>query len=708
MNREAIDELRRAFLTQAKDFTSFEHAGDVYSKNEDEYKRKAVTEAQALLKPYVLGTSVLSTHAQASEFGNVLFDLTNFLNWRDRSYINDGLFKKDGDWLIFMQKMLECLKSASNGNWQLGLADILKWLKEHDCPANISKMLPLYFLFLWDPKNHFFLKSSILDRFLAALGEKKLGQGVSLTVEGYEGVLKVIRTLSLELQAWKPRDNVDVQSFAYLAARAQDEGVIPKPIDGSSIQRGGTKPPVDPQKTPPIPRNIILAGPPGTGKTFRLMTEYASHFEEEVVAQSEEDFIRELGSTLTWRDSAALALAMQNGKAKVSELALNRIVQAKYAFQGSPVSVKAKLWAYLQLYSSADCPNVNLSRRCQPGIFWKDENSVWSFAPGADEHIDNIHELAKKLKAYKPQRTRVRRFETITFHQSYGYEDFVEGIRPIPPGDEDEPSVGVRYEVVDGIFKHMVNRAKLDPSHNYALFIDEINRGNISSIFGELITLIEDDKRQKYAPASKSWEGHSVKLPYSHSLVANAPLFGVPDNLFVIGTMNTADRSIALMDLALRRRFTFRDVPPDTDVLATIPGPIKTEQGEIDLAKMLERINQRIEYLYDRDHAIGHSYLMNCRSFEDLLSTFTDKVLPLLQEYFYGDWEKIQMVLGDLVDGVESDGKNKAHPFAIVRHTIQKPSSLFGLSGDAYQDRRSYALTDELAPKCFQKIYTKV
>lgn len=162
----------------------------------------------------------------------------------------------------------------------------------------------------------------------------------------------------------------------------------------------------------------------------------------------------------------------------------------------------------------------------------------------------------------------------------------------------------------------------------YVLIIDEINRGNVSAIFGELITLLEEDKRKG------NKEQTEVILPYSNEK------FSVPNNVYVIGTMNTADRSVEALDTALRRRFSFVEMQPNPNIL------LDSEYLDVDLKRLLETINQRIEVLVDKDHQIGHSYFIGIQNIEDLKQTFKDKIIPLLEEYFYGDFGKIGLVLG--------------------------------------------------------------
>lgn len=185
--------------------------------------------------------------------------------------------------------------------------------------------------------------------------------------------------------------------------------------------------------------------------------------------------------------------------------------------------------------------------------------------------------------------------------------------------------------------KHGYNQQANPESRRFVLIIDEINRGNVSSIFGELITLIEDDKRIGRDEALE------VTLPYSKEK------FGVPDNLHIIGTMNTADRSVEALDTALRRRFHFEEMAPKQELVST-EIQFKDSNGEnymINLGEMLKAINTRIERLIDKDHKIGHSYFINVQSEDDLKEAFRNKVIPLLEEYFFGDFGKIGLVLGD-------------------------------------------------------------
>lgn len=246
-----------------------------------------------------------------------------------------------------------------------------------------------------------------------------------------------------------------------------------------------------------------------------------------------------------------------------------------------------------------------------------------------------------------------------TFHQSYGYEEFIEGIKPVLSAVEEGTARDLQYTVEDGVFKAFCAAADNGEQEDgikkpYVFIIDEINRGNISKVFGELITLIEESKRKGSA------EELSVVLPYSKES------FCVPGNVYLIGTMNTADRSIALMDTALRRRFRFVEDMPDITVLRKLHADFVED---LDVAEMLRVMNERIAILYDREHTIGHAYFIPLRdnpSIECLANIFRKAIVPLLQEYFYENYQDIQAVLGD---NYKSDEKYK---FILEDHATSK------------------------------------
>ena len=210
-----------------------------------------------------------------------------------------------------------------------------------------------------------------------------------------------------------------------------------------------------------------------------------------------------------------------------------------------------------------------------------------------------------------------------TFHQNYGYEDFIQGIRP------DTSTNDMRFKTVDGVFKKIAQTAMDTPEKDFVIIIDEINRANISKVFGELITLIEDDKRWGEENAV------SATLP-------SGEIFAVPNNLYIVGTMNSADKSISLIDTALRRRFDFVEFVPDLTLIS-----------DTKLKAVLKKLNEGIEKeLNSTDLLVGHSYFIN-KSADDICTIMNRNIIPLLYEYFFDNKNKVEAQLKSALEDLD-------------------------------------------------------
>ena len=315
--------------------------------------------------------------------------------------------------------------------------------------------------------------------------------------------------------------------------------------------------------------------------------------------------------------------------------------------QGPPGT--GKTYRSIALASALGQGNYQLARDIVSGKDIKD-----------DEYNDLQSHYKKDLLAFekneKGQEDPKGHIAFTTFHQSYSYEEFVEGI--FPKVDE---KGSLSYSIKDGIFKSIARLAREHPHENYVLLIDEINRGNVSKILGDLISLLEGDKRLG--------EKHELRavLPYSRTL------WGVPSNLYLIGTMNTADRSIERLDTALMRRFAFYEISPNPALLSEYF--LKDGSDSLSLRELLEVMNERIKRYLGPERMIGHSYFMGLgkdATLEALADVFRNRILPTLLESALGDYRKVRKALG------EEEGLK----YGIVR--------ALGEEEDSYEDPAGY------------------
>lgn len=435
------------------------------------------------------------------------------------------------------------------------------------------------------------------------------------------------------------------------------------------------------------PLNLILFGPPGTGKTYEL-NQLKAKYVSKAQTLTREQWLGEQLAERSWHDVIFMALADIGGKSKVAQIATHEYVLSKAKAQGRSNALNSTIWATLQTHTPEESTTVKYARRVPPYLFDKTDDSFWVTLPEAQEESAELLTLSKQLKQQPAESETISRYEFVTFHQAYSYEDFVEGIRP----ELDEDSGELSYSPQDGVFRRICQRAEADPLHRYAIFIDEINRGNVAKIFGELITLIETDKR------INGDKGMRITLPYSREP------FGVPENLDIYGTMNTADRSIALLDTALRRRFRFKELMPDSSKIAGSDGTgnIVDEDGnQINLRRMLDAMNHRIRFLLSRDLMLGHAYLCPVANLTQLKTVFLNQFIPLLQEYFYEDWHKIQLVFRD----IDATGKLVEAP--LIGHVKLTSRDVFGFTHDDFEEVVEYRVStaQEITPDSIRKIY---
>lgn len=452
-----------------------------------------------------------------------------------------------------------------------------------------------------------------------------------------------------------------------------------------------------PKPTPIEYPNTIFYGPPGTGKTLRarqLMAAYKGSLKRS--SPKEAPVPADLSEFKEYQ-IVVLALHALGRAVTVPDLQKHALIAEHFGQRLSHRSVNQRMWRILQEHTVLESKTVATAKRRPPYLFDKDKEGRWFLPLGLPDDLAEILAEGSSSDADAPPQENSL---FVTFHQSYSYDDFMEGIRPTLGDPLDDEPAELSYTRVDGVFKQAVQRAialtgfrgpianfcDLTPearskllvgAPRFALFIDEINRANVSRVFGELITLIEADKR----------------LGEENELIVTLPgsgqRFGVPSNVDIIGTMNSADRSVEALDTALRRRFAFLEFRPRPELLDF------EFEGGIDAAKLLRAINDRITRLYDRDHQIGHAYFINCKkpTLAALQRIFAAHILPLLQEYFFGAWSKIGLVLGAR--------------WVKLRGGAQTPFAKFHDDDGDYEDRVIFEILDprDSKPEDFRAIY---
>lgn len=493
-------------------------------------------------------------------------------------------------------------------------------------------------------------------------------------------------TITIDQQQWSPQSSgIEIKSRS---AALLDELWQRKPLK-TTEKTSTTKM----QRIVAEPMNKILYGPPGTGKTFTL-NKLKERYIVKQASISHEQWLSEQLKPVNWFDVVFMCLYDLGKSAKVKEIEGHPFFIQKAKAVGRRQHLKAQIWATLQSHTVDTSTSVKYKNRVAPLVFDKDTDSRWALAGNWKEDCEDLISQTKVLKEGAPNQADQIHYAFVTFHQAYSYEDFVEGIRPVQDAETDQ----LAYQVEPGVFRQICQDAQNAPDTRYALFIDEINRGNIAKIFGELITLIEPDKRAVYDDEGRLTAGMELTLPYSRDQ------FGVPRNLDIYGTMNTADRSIALLDTALRRRFRFEELMPNAKVISGSRGDGYIEDGEgglIDLRALLNTMNRRIRFLLNRDLTLGHAYLYSVKDFKALRDVLLNQFIPLLQEYFYNDWHRIQLVFRD----VEQD--NRPVEPQIIEHEILRTSDVLGFEHDDFADLADYrvAAPENINPDAIRKIY---
>lgn len=586
-------------------------------------------------------------------------------------------------------------KLLSDG-WKFG-----KWLEK--IPGCNDRQFRNMIVFLLFPDNfeHIFARTKRREIVQKFTGKTKA------EVEGLSALEIDRELLDIRRQKEKEYGTRDLDFYAPpLSELWQDS----KPKNGHEPDQGDSQPEADTMK---YTLNQILYGPPGTGKTYNTVNHAVAIIEDKSLDKIEddkdarqrfrelkkngqiaivtfhqnftyEDFIEGIRPVLADDDRKDIEYKLHKGVFReiVERAKTGRNPQTgdkswdmDELLQAFAKSIKKRLGSgeEINLFPTDHRSGATIKK-----INWSTDDKFQSFMLGGTRKSGRLAKdvIKRDYKAFCEgeikSRTDIRptRGSKQTEHERARYLFPLFQMIKQFHDEEWQPEESVPVE-----------------KQNYVLIIDEINRGNIAKIFGELITLIEPSKR------IGGDDEATVILPYSQDS------FGVPDNLYIIGTMNTADRSIALLDTALRRRFEFVEMMPDAT-----HDRISTDIEGVNCQKLLDAMNKRIHFLFDREHQIGHTYFIDVDDMESLEATFKNKIIPLLQEYFYDDWEKIDLVLNR--NGFIEDKSAELHKDILEKLPSNSAEDLRGLIDE---ERKIYELSDDDGkwedPESYQAIY---
>lgn len=550
---------------------------------------------------------------------------------------------------------------------------------------------PTYLLYMLDPETNIFVKPTTTSWFLELIGSPIRTIG-NLEPSHYSVFLNAAQELFTKLANYKPRNLIDVQSLIWIAHQTAKKSIG---LDTDMVLNEEEI--MENQNSQLGDLNTVLYGPPGTGKTYNTINyalaaienrdvESYSKEERDVLRKRFADYQRQdrvdfvtFHQSFSYEDFIEGIKPVEPGekdgflKYRIEDGIFKRMcVNATYAifhslrkkegvskeidFNGLYLEFIADLKEKLKSNNGSVIFKSRISKNIHLVKIGASNNIVLKHEKGARTYIVSKSGLSKLYKefssvdeiknVYEDIRDAIGGCNTTMYWTIFNELKKFEHEFPGFSLADEELQEDMDYETKKDLISDFVVAECPENVERFVLIIDEINRGNVANIFGELITLIEKDKRAGME------EALSTVLPYSKTG------FSVPPNLHIIGTMNTADRSVEALDTALRRRFVFHEKTTD---LSLIQQP---DTLNVDLQTMLKAINSRIEALLDKDHHIGHSYFMGLEQSndpnKDLKNIFATRIIPLLEEYFYRDPVKIGMILGKaFVEKIKYSGKDQ-------------------------------------------------